>query len=435
MAAGGLGRAELLLQLPGPHLGGGIGATEQPLAIGIIEAGTQPQAPRYGAAARQGGLGIEQVTHQAPGTNGGGLIQGTLQNGFALLHRQLLKEGHGAAQPVGTDSAGDGVPEQQLASRFAEATGFQMTSQHLHRGASHHAAILPTTDGQGELAQASIAAGGEPMEGEGSPAVIECGGGRPPLQQEPLHSARPGPGPEAIEHGERSMGRTAREQHLRVGEHHGQGLGRGTHHHEPFLQLPKTGGIVLLEDLGAGLVELIEVVLLEQGSKGGFAQGRRRSGGSSRRGSWGVGRGAVAREALGLGSPGRRGALQGARGASLPLGLSHGAAWHQRQHRQSKPEAHPHTPRHLLHLRSPRRQPLRQPHGGSHGGDRWGGEWQGGHKRGCAPPNLSAEVHAEPPLQPPLQQPPPRRSLPVGGIPQPFHPLPLPPDGVTGPCL
>ncbi len=361
MASRCLGGAELLLQLAHPLLGRGIVPAEEPFPIGIIQAGAQPQPPPPGPGTGQGGLGIEKVAHQAPGPGRSRLLKGGFQDGFPLFQRKFPQQGRGPAHLLSPQGSWGALAEQQLTRRLEISPGFQVARQHFHRGSVHHGAILSPTDRQGELAEAGFLAFGEPSEGQGRPAMIQSSRSGPPLQEEPLHPCRAWSGPMAIQHGQSPMGGTAGEQHLRIGEHHGQGLGGGPHLQEPLPQQAQAQRVVFLEDLDAGLVQLIKVVQLEEGGEGLLAQGKGRPGrsGANRR-RWRRNQGSGATKALRLGDLGRR--RPGHRSCRLGPGSDgeKGQQGHQ------------------------------APHGGSHKRGRGDGEWQGGHERGCAPPNLSA---------------------------------------------
>ena len=106
------------------------------------------------------------------------------------------------------------------------------------------------------------------------------------------------------------MGSAAGQEHVRVGQQHGQGLGSGVEGEEMLLEEAQAGGVVFTENPFAGEVELIEIVELEQGGEGRHAEGLGGSGacGGDRR--WGARYGAVccgggaSCEALGAGQLG-----------------------------------------------------------------------------------------------------------------------------------
>lgn len=268
MASGLPGGAQLPFQLPSPPLGSGIAAAEPPFPIGIIEPWAQAQPTRHCPGTRQSTLGIQEITHQAPGAGGGGLLQRRFQNRLLLRQRQLPQQVRSAGHALCPQNSWGTLTQQEQASLLGQPSGFQVPGQHLHRRTTHHGAILPATDRQGELAEATIRACRQPIQGQGCPTVVEGSGGGPPLQQEPLHPLGARARPIAIEHGESAIGRPAAEQHLGVGQHHRQGLGSRAHLEKPLLQQAQTRGVVFLKDPSAPQVEPLQVVILQQRLKG-----------------------------------------------------------------------------------------------------------------------------------------------------------------------
>ena len=269
-----LGGAQKPLEFGTPGGGGRILAQDQPFAIGVIDAGAEAQAPLAGPLGGQGRLGIQQFPDQAPGAHGRGLIESGFQQGGALLGRQGLQEPNRFKAALGSDQARLLGGQQQAGSRLGKSPGLEVIGEHIQRRPAHHGAVLPAQHRQQQGLQPGRAGRPETLQGQGGPAVVHGGLGGPPLHQQPLQPLGPGRRADPIEHREGRLGLVATEQYLRVGEHHGQGLGRRQNQQQPLTDPAEAIETVLLHDPLTTLGQLLEGSMAQQLLKLGLAERR-----------------------------------------------------------------------------------------------------------------------------------------------------------------
>jgi len=265
MTARRAGRAQLLLQLGLTGLGSRILTAQQPFTVGIIDATSEPQPTRHnplgplGAAGGKGQLQVENLANQAPGPGAGRLLQGEFQQPVLLSGRQPIVQGHGLGEAGRLDGPKLRSTQQHLRGSPALAQAFQVAGQQIQGRAGHGAAVLPLVHRQLQPVELGQVSSRKPDQRIGGQLMVEARLGSPPLHHQPLNPLSTWRGADPGEHLQGPIGSLTAQQHVGIGQHHGQGLGGGMQAEQPPLQETQPGPIPLLDGHGTGPIEATEI--------------------------------------------------------------------------------------------------------------------------------------------------------------------------------